>query len=257
MADFRNHPIPNSNERIDITKSRNKPFNNDNSASGIEPRVELGVLERELREALDRQVATNEILHIISNSPSDAQPVFDAIARSGSKLFPGAAISVALSVGNKVNAVALADEDPDRAKAWRQRFPVPLTREYMHGVAILEGKEMDIPDVANAPNEDSARIKNFLATGYRAVTMMPLLIDGKAIGVLSIVRIDLGQLTNQQLAILRAFAAQATIAIENTRMVNKLRQTNSILEKVSHQLAKYISPQLYQTIISGEQDVMH
>ena len=182
--------------------------------------------------------------------------MFDAIARSGSKLFPGAAISVALSVGNKVNAVALADEDPDRAKAWRQRFPVPLTREYMHGVAILEGKEMDIPDVANAPNEDSARIKNFLATGYRAVTMMPLLIDGKAIGVLSIVRIDLGQLTNQQLAILRAFAAQATIAIENTRMVNKLRQTNSILEKVSHQLAKYISPQLYQTIISREQDVI-
>lgn len=238
-----------------MTESRKRRIENDNVVAATRPRAELDLVKRDLREVLDRQAATNEILHVISSSPSDTQPVFDAIVRSGSRLFPGAAISVALPVVDKVEAVAVADEDPVRAEAWRQRFPVPLTREYMHGVVILEERELDIPDVANAPNKDTVGSKKFLATGYRAVTMMPMLRDGKAIGVLSVVRLNPGPLSDQQLALLRAFAAQAVIAIENTRMVNELRQTNSILGNVSHQLAKYISPQLYQSIITGEQDV--
>jgi class 3 adenylate cyclase len=216
---------------------------------------ELEFVRRELREAIDRQAATNEILHLISNSPSDTQPVFDAIVQSGSKLFPGAAISVALPIGDKVEAVAVADEDPIRAEAWRGRFPFPLTREYMHGVAILEARVVDIPDVANAPNKDSAGAQNFLASGYRAVTLTPLLRDGKAIGVLGIVRLSPGPLSDEQLTVLQTFAAQAVIAIENTNLVNELRQSNAIVEQVSRQLAKYISPQLYQSIITGEQDV--
>lgn len=219
------------------------------------PDIELDFARRELREALDRQAATNEILRLISNSPSDTQPIFDAIVQSGSRLFQGSAISVALPIGDQVDAAAVADEDPARAAAWRRRFPFPLSREYMHGVAILDGQEIDIPDVANAPNKDSLGAKNFLASGYRAVTMMPMLRDGKAIGVLSVVRLSPGPLSHAQYAVLRTFAAQAVIAIENTRLLNELRETNSILENVSRQLAKYISPQLYQSIIDGQHDV--
>lgn len=216
---------------------------------------ELEVLRRELREAFDRQAATDEILYLIRNSPSDTQPVFDAIVRCGARLFPGSAISVALPKGETVDAVAVADEDPIRAEAWRQRFPFPLTSEYMHGVAILEGREIDIPDVASGPNKDSVGAKNFLASGFRAVNMMPMLRDGKAIGVLGVIRVDPGPLSDEQVALLRTFAAQAVIAVENTRMVNELRQTNLALENVSHQLAKYISPQLYKSIIDDKQDV--
>ena len=219
------------------------------------PNQDLDQLKRDLSEALDRQVATNDILHLISCSPSDTQPVFDAIVRSGSKLFPGAAISVALPIGDVVDAVAIADEDLVRAEAWRQRFPFPLTREYMHGVAMLDGKVIDIPDVAHSPDKDSAGAKNFLASGYRAVTMMPMLRNGKAIGVLGIVRLAPGPLSDQQLAILKTFAAQAVIAIENTRLVNEMRQANGILATVSDQLAKYISPQLYASIVKGDQRV--
>lgn len=222
-----------------------------------EPNQQLDQVKRELREALDRQAATNEILRVIWDSPRSTQPVFDAIVRSGSKLFPDSAISVALPDGDVVDAVAVAtaDEDPVKAEAWRRRFPFPLTREYMHGVAILDGREFDIPDVATGPNKDSAGAKNFMATGYRAVTMMPMLHDDKAIGVIAVVRLSPGPLSEEQLALLRTFAAQAVIAIENTRLVNELRQTNSILGNVSRQLAKYISPQLYQSIVDGEQDV--
>ncbi len=216
---------------------------------------EVDIARRELADALERQAATNEILHIISSSPSEAQPVFDAIVRTGTRLFPGSAISIALPVGDVVDGVAVADEDALRGDVWRQRFPFPLTREYMHGVAILDGREIDIPDVAVAENRDSAGARNFLATGYRAVTMMPMLRDGRAIGVLSVVRISPGPLSEEQLSLLRTFAAQAVIAIENTRLVNELRQTNTALGNVSQQLAKYISPQLYRSIIEGDLDV--
>ena len=225
------------------------------SEAATHPGEILDLLKRELAEALDRQSATNEILHVISSSPSDQQAVFDAIVRSGSKLFPGAAISIVLPIDGVAAAVAVADDDPVRAELWRQRFPVPISREYMHGLVILEGQEINIGDVANAPNKDSAGAKNFLGSGYSAVSMMPMLREGEAIGVISVVRVSPGPLSAEQLSILRAFAAQAVIAIENTRMVNELRQTNTILGNVSHQLAKYIPPQLYQSILSGEQDV--
>jgi class 3 adenylate cyclase len=125
----------------------------------------------------------------------------------------------------------------------------------MHGYVLLEGREIDIADVAAASNKDTAGAKNFLESGFRAVTMMPMLREGTAIGVISVVRKSPGPLSAQQLSVLRAFAAQAVIAVENTRLMNELRLTNSTLENVSKQLAKYISPQLYSSIIDGEQDV--
>lgn len=210
---------------------------------------------KELSDALDRQAATDEILQLISASPSDTQPVFEAIVRSGSRLFPGAAISIGLLEGDEICAAAVADVDPVRAEAWRKIFPVPLTREYMHGVAILDGREFDVADVAQSSNKGSAGATSFLASGYRAVTMMPLLCDGNAIGVLSVVRHTPGPLSDEQLAVLRTFASQAVIAIENTRLLNEFRRTNAMLENVSKQLAKYISPKLYKSILSGDRDV--
>jgi class 3 adenylate cyclase len=231
--------------------------NSANESNGISTgsKKELDRLKRDLSDALDRQAATGEILHVISSSPTEAQPVFEAIVRSGLKLFPDAAISVALPEGEQVVAAAAADADPARAEAWRRRFPFPLTREYMHGIAILEGRVVDIPDVANAPSEFDTGSQNFLASGYRAVTMMPMIRGDVAIGVLSVVRLSPGALSKEQLEVLKTFAAQAVIAIENTRLVNEMRQTNAILAAVSQQLAKYISPQLYQSIIAGEQRV--
>lgn len=231
--------------------------NNQGSSNGSDHKLDklqkqLHQHERELREALDRQAATNEILRVISSLPTSSQTVFDAIVQTGSTLFPDAAVSVALPRDNQVHAVAVAESDPVRAEAWRARFPFPLTRDYMHGFAILEGEIIDFPDVESAQEKFGAGAQNFLASGYRAVTMVPMMRDDTAVGVLSVVRLSPGPLSNEQFEMLRTFAQQAVIAIENTRLVNELRQTNDILEKVSYQLAKYISPQLYQSIIRGE-----
>lgn len=216
---------------------------------------EIYLRTRELKDALAREAATAEILRVISSSPTSSQPVFEAIVETGRTLFPNAAICIALPKGDQMHAVAIAETDPERAEAWRSRFPIPMSRDFMHAFAYLERAVIDFPDIELAQKEFGAGAKNFLATGYKAATMMPMMSGDAAVGVLSVVRQSSGPLSNEQFAMLKTYAAQAVLVIENTRLVNEMRQTNDVLEKVSNQLAKYISPQLYQSIISGEQRV--
>jgi signal transduction histidine kinase len=179
----------------------------------------------ELKQAEEQQTATAEILHVISSSPTDVQPVFEAIVRSGLKLFPGAAVAVALADGEQVKVAAIAEANPAQAEAWRRRFPFPLTREYMHGSAILDRKLVDVPDAARENTAFAAGIKNFLASGYRAATMMPMIRGDNAIGTISVLRKLSGPLSEKQLALLRTFADQAMIAIENVRLFNEIRES--------------------------------
>src|SRR5262245_56210705 len=179
----------------------------------------------ELRDALEQLTTTAEILEVVRNSLDDTQPVFDAIVQSGTRLFPGAAVSIALVENGMVKAAAVAERDPVRAELWRQRFPFPLTREYMHSVSILDRKMLDIPNVEDAPAEMAVGRKNFLGSGYRAATFMPLMRGGMAIGALSVVRVNPGSLSAKQLDVLKTYANQAVIAIENTRLLNELRES--------------------------------
>jgi signal transduction histidine kinase len=186
---------------------------------------ELAQVSRELRDALEQLTTTAEILEIVRKSLNDTQPVFDAIVQSGARLFPGAAVSIALVENRMVKAAAVAERDPVRAELWRQRFPFPLTREYMHSVAILDRKMLDIPNVEDAPAEMEVGRKNFLGSGYRAATFMPLMRGDTAIGALSVVRVNPGSLSAKQLEALKTYANQAVIAIENTRLLNELRES--------------------------------
>ena len=183
-------------------------------------------LSRELNEAFEQQAATADILTIISTSPSDTQPVFDTIVQSALKLFPDALISLALRYSDRIDAAAIAERDPEGAEAWRRSISrTPLSREYMHGAAMLDCKIVDIPDVRNAPAEFSAGARNFLTSGYRAITITPMMRSNEAIGLLSVVRRTPGPLSDKQLSLLRTFAAQAVIAIENARLLNELRES--------------------------------
>lgn len=195
-------------------------------------RSELDLRTCELNEALEQQAATAEILNVISNSPTDTQPVFDAIVQSGLKLFPGALVSVALRYGDMINAAAVASPDPARVEAWRRTISrTPLARDYMHGAALLDRRIVDIPDVADGPAEFVAGGQNFLTSGNRAITIMPMMRGDEAIGLLSVVRRVPGALSDKQIAVLKTFASQAVIAVENTRLFKELRERTSEVER--------------------------
>jgi GAF domain-containing protein/CheY-like chemotaxis protein len=181
-------------------------------------------LFNETKESLEQQTATAEILRVISSSPADVQPVFEAIVQGGLKLFPGAAIAVALPDAGEARVAAIAEADPARATAWRARFPFPLQRDYMHGAAILDGRLIDVPDAREAPPGLEVGCKNFLLSGYRAATMIPMMRGGVAIGAISVLRLGPGALSAKQLALLKTFADQAVIAIENVRLFNETRE---------------------------------
>lgn len=213
----------------------------------------LEQLKRELKEALDGQSAIGDILNVISSSPKTVQPVFEIIVQSVHRLFPEATVGIALQDGNQVQVATIVGPDPEMVESWRKRFPAPLRRDTMHGYVLLEAKIVDVPDVAEVAEQFSAGAGNFLASGYRAVTMMPIVLGDAVLGVLSVLRLQPSPLSKEQFAILQNFTAQANIAVANTHRVNEMRQTNEVLEAVSRQLAKYIPPQLYQAIIDGEQ----
>jgi signal transduction histidine kinase len=203
--------------------------------------IENARLFNETKQALERQTATAEILAVISGSPTDTKPVFDAIVQGGLRLFADAAISVALPDGEQVRAAAVAESDSARAAAWRGRFPFPLTREYMHGVAILDRKVVDIADVRDAPPGMAAGARNFLASGYRGITIMPMMRGEEAIGALSVVRVAPGPLTDRQLAVLKTFSDQAVIAIENVRLFNEIREKSAQLEVASRHKSEFLA----------------
>jgi GAF domain-containing protein len=200
--------------------------------------IENARLLGELRESLQQQTTTSEILEVISNSPTDTQPAFDAIVRSGLKLFPDAVVVISLPEGDSVKLAAIDGANQHDREALRARYPLPLSREYITSTAILDRREMDFADARETPEHLIPGGRNFLASGYRAIAAVPMIRGESSIGAISVLRRQPGALSEKQRELLRTFASQAVIAIENTRLFTELRQrTDDLSESLEQQTA--------------------
>jgi signal transduction histidine kinase len=181
--------------------------------------TELQSRNRDLTESLEQQTATSEILRVISQSPTDVQPVFETIAAAALKLCAAASANVFTFDGELLHIAALANKDK-AADLLRELFPRPagrdmaapravLTRSVIEICDVLEDREFAFPDVA-------------VATRFRSVLALPLLREDAPIGAIAIGRVEPGPFPSTQIALLQTFADQAVIAIENVRLLREL-----------------------------------
>jgi GAF domain-containing protein len=190
-------------------------------------------LFNETKEALEQQTATADILRVISSSPTDLQPVFDAIAERAMNLCGASTGAVTRFDGELVHIAALANLRPEVAAAIRSVFPMPPSGRSAAARAILTGGIVHISDVMEDP-EYGIAIQSGAA--FRSVVAVPMLQKGKPIGAVAVGRPDPGPFSERQISLLQAFAAQAVIAIENVRLFQELRARTADLTRSVAQL---------------------
>ncbi len=198
--------------------------------------TELQARNRDLMESLEQQTATGEILRVISSSPTDIQPVFDAIVEHAGRLCRGIhTIAVRLDGDTIVLAAHNAPSAAARDQLSRA-FPRPLGA--MPGGmrhALVEGRVVQEPDIDADPDYPEVSREAARVWGYRARLIVPMLREGRPIGAIAVGRPHAGAFSDQEIALLQTFAGQAVIAIENVRLFKELEAKNRDLTEALEQ----------------------
>jgi GAF domain-containing protein len=224
---------PAKGQRTSRPKSRKAPTA---LVSGADLQGQLEQRTRELDEALQQQTATGEVLGIIRRSPADAQPVFDAIVESATRLC-GAIFSVVyLYDGDHLRIAATKNFTPDATSRIQEIQDLKRPeRSHLAGRAILDRAIVHVHDVLADP-EYSRELA--LAGGWRAVLSVPLLREGKPVGALSVAKVEPVPFSDRQIQLLKTFADQAVIAIENVRLFEaEQARTRELSESLEQQTA--------------------
>jgi GAF domain-containing protein/CheY-like chemotaxis protein len=196
---------------VEILGARNLPF--------------LRLLLGALAETLDQQAATSEILRVISSSPTDVQPVLEAVVGHAARLCEVPDADVFRIDGKTLRLAATIGPHP----FWSIGEGAPINRNWVTGRAVVDRMPIHVPDLSTSESEfpeGSAYAKRY---GHRTTLATPLLREGVPIGAILIRGMKLRPFTDQQIALLKTFADQAVIAIENARLFTELQEKNRAL----------------------------
>src|SRR5712692_308268 len=190
----------------------------------------------QVSESLEQQTATAEILRAISSSPTDIQPAFDIIAESAVRLCGAEASTVTRFDGEWVHLVAVYGSSPEGVDAVRRAYPVRGGGASAAARSIRDRAIAHIPDVL--VDEEYGPQAAAVASGFRAALAVPMLREGRAIGAIGIGRSEPGEFSERQVELLRTFADQAVIAIENVRLFTELQEKNHALTESHAQVTE-------------------
>jgi signal transduction histidine kinase len=188
---------------------------------------ELADAQKHLAEALEQQTATSEVLQVISSSPGELEPVFQAMLANAARLCEAESASLILREGSDLRIVARYNA-PAALLQQMERDPIfrPGPASGL-GRSIRLKQVVQVPDIVNDQayfDREPARVRGVEA-GYRSQLSVPLIKDNEAIGAFNILRRKTGLFTEKQIELVSNFTRQAVIAIENTRLLNELRQS--------------------------------
>jgi len=227
IAIYRKEIRPFTDKQIELLK---------NFAAQAVIAIENARLLNELRESLQQQTATSEVLSVISSSPGELQPVFQAMLENTVRISGAKYGLLLLYDGKQFRAAALHDLSPDYADALRAQ-PIPEARPGDGLFTLVETKQVvQIADIATEPAYAGHRLHAL--AGVRTLLIVPLLKENELIGAVGILRQEVRPFTDKQINLVQNFAAQAVIAIENARLLNELRQrTTDLTESLEQQTA--------------------
>jgi GAF domain-containing protein len=192
----------------------------------------------DLSESLEQQSATSDILRVISGSPTDVQPIFDAIVRSASRLCGSEYTIVTRYDGELLHLAAQHNARPGTADTTAKFFPqVPRRETSIAARAFVDAAVIHVPDIEIEELEQSVR-EFYRRIRLRALVAVPMIYEGRPIGVVGVSRGTAGPFSDRQIDLLRTFADQAVIAIENVRLFTELQTSNrDLIESLQQQTA--------------------
>src|SRR3984893_18580957 len=206
--------------------------------SDLEKKVEM--LTVELSEAREKQVATGEILRVISRVPTDVQPTFDAIAASATRLCDALNALVFRFDGELVHLTAHHNVSLDRLDLLLRIYPMPASRGSVSGRSILGRVAVHVADITQ-DREYTLPIGTTI--GYRTALAVPMLHDGAAMGAIVVARDRVAPFSDRHIALLQTFADQAAIAIDNVRLLDDVREKSGALIEANAQLSESLQQQ--------------
>src|SRR5262245_27467727 len=200
--------------------------------------IENTRLLNELRESLQQQTATADVLKVISRSTFDLKSVLQTLVESAARLCDADQATITRQKGGVFYRAEAYGFPPEFIEMVRD-VPVKPERGSMNGRTLLEGKVVHVPDVLADP--DYTFVEAQRLGRYRTLLGVPMLREGKPIGVLTLTRLQVRPFTDKQIELVSTFADQAAIAIENTRLFDEIQDKNRQLQQASENKSQFVS----------------